>query len=165
VPEALPSALLPPVRPPRSRRTSRVPPSSVRTTAGAGQEDAARDCLPLPRLPVVPERKLREQRRLTANNLDRRVPTAKLNQVVRDAVLAHPPPIHSDKALKVLYCSQPQTHPPLFVFHCNDPDLIQSHYKRFLENTIRQNFDFEGVPLTLEFRSRREGGNEQPPPH
>ncbi|MBV8299647.1 MAG: ribosome biogenesis GTPase Der [Candidatus Eremiobacteraeota bacterium] len=93
-----------------------------------------------------------------AENLDRRVPTAKLNAVVRDAVLAHPPPIQSGKPLKVLYVSQPQTHPPLFVFHVNDPELVSASYKRFLENTIRGEFDFEGVPLTLEFRSRRDEG-------
>jgi GTP-binding protein len=95
-----------------------------------------------------------------AENLDRRVPTAKLNVVVREAVLAHPPPIHSGKPLKILYCSQPQTHPPLFVFHVNDPDLVPASYKRFIENTLRAEFDFEGVPLTLEFRSRREGDDE-----
>jgi GTP-binding protein len=93
-----------------------------------------------------------------AENLDRRVPTAKLNAIVRDAVLAHPPPIHSGKPLKMLYVSQPQTHPPLFVFHVNDPDLVTASYKRFLENTIRSEFDFEGVPLTFEFRSRRDEG-------
>ncbi len=95
-----------------------------------------------------------------AENLDRRVPTAKLNVVVREAVLAHPPPIHSGKPLKILYCSQPQTHPPLFVFHVNDPDLVPASYKRFIENTLRAEFDFEGVPLTLEFRSRRDGDDE-----
>lgn len=95
-----------------------------------------------------------------AENLDRRVPTAKLNVVVREAVLAHPPPIHSGKPLKILYCSQPQTHPPLFVFHVNDPDLVPASYKRFIENTLRAEFDFEGVPLTLEFRSRREGDDQ-----
>ncbi len=95
-----------------------------------------------------------------AENLDRRVPTAKLNVVVREAVLAHPPPIHSGKPLKILYCSQPQTHPPLFVFHVNDPDLVPASYKRFIENTLRAEFDFEGVPLTLEFRSRREGDDD-----
>jgi GTP-binding protein len=95
-----------------------------------------------------------------AENLDRRVPTAKLNVVVREAVLAHPPPIHSGKPLKILYCSQPQTHPPLFVFHVNDPDLVPASYKRFIENTLRAEFDFEGVPLTLEFRSRRDGDDD-----
>ncbi len=94
-----------------------------------------------------------------AENLDRRIPTAKLNAVVRDAVLAHPPPIHSGRPLKMLYVSQPQTHPPLFVFHVNDPELVPSSYRRFIENTLRSEFDFEGVPLTFEFRSRREEGD------
>jgi GTPase len=93
-----------------------------------------------------------------AVNLDRRVPTAKLNAVIRDAVLAHPPPIQSGKPLKVLYVSQPQTHPPLFVFHVNDPELVPASYRRFIENTLRAEFDFEGVPLTFEFRSRRDQG-------
>ncbi len=91
-----------------------------------------------------------------AENLERRVPTAQLNTVIRDAVLAHPPAFSAGKVLRIYYASQPATHPPLFVFHCNDPELVQSHYKRFLENVIRQHFDFEGIPLTLEFRARRE---------
>jgi GTP-binding protein len=90
-----------------------------------------------------------------AHNLDRRIPTAKLNTIVRDAVLAHPPPIQSGKPLKILYASQPQTHPPLFVFHVNDPELVPASYRRFIEHTLRGEFDFEGVPLTLDFRSRR----------
>ena len=96
-----------------------------------------------------------------ANNLDRRIPTAQLNSVVRDAVLAHPAPAIGGKPFKVYYCSQPATHPPLFVFHCNDPELVQSSYRRFLENVIRTNFDFEGVPLTLEFRERRRAAEEE----
>ncbi|MDQ2680049.1 MAG: hypothetical protein M3Y21_03380, partial [Candidatus Eremiobacteraeota bacterium] len=59
------------------------------------------------------------------------------------------------RPFKIYYCSQPASHPPLFVFHCNDPERVQTSYKRFLENTIRTNFEFEGVPLTLEFRERR----------
>lgn len=89
-----------------------------------------------------------------AANLDRRIPTAKLNAVVRDAVLAHPPPMAAGKALKIFYCAQVAAHPPLFVFHCNEPEYIQLSYKRFLENVLRSNFEFEGVPLTLEFRER-----------
>ena len=86
-----------------------------------------------------------------AANLDRRVPTAPLNAALRNAVLAHPAPATSGRLFKVYYVTQPATHPPLFVFSCNDPDLLQSHYRRFLENVIRQHFDFEGVPLTLQF--------------
>lgn len=92
-----------------------------------------------------------------ATNLDRRIPTAKLNEVIRDAVIAHPPPIAQDRALKIYYCAQVSVHPPLFVFHCNEPELVQASYKRFIENTIRQNFDFSGVPLTLDFRERPRG--------
>jgi GTP-binding protein len=87
-------------------------------------------------------------------NLDRRIPTAKLNAVVRDAVLAHPPPMAAGRLLKIFYCAQVAAHPPLFVFHCNEPDGFGSSYKRFIENVLRSNFEFEGVPLTLEFRER-----------
>jgi GTP-binding protein len=90
-----------------------------------------------------------------ADNLDRRVPTPQLNTIVRDAVLAHPAPISGGKPLRVFYSSQPGTHPPLFVMHCNDPELVTASYRRFLENTLRANFDFEGIPLTIEFRERR----------
>jgi GTP-binding protein len=96
-----------------------------------------------------------------AANLDRRVPTARLNELVRDAVLTHPAPAIGGKLFKVYYASQPATHPPLFVFSCNDPDLVQAHYVRFLEHTIREHFDFEGVPLRIEFRPRR-GEDEAP---
>jgi GTP-binding protein len=58
------------------------------------------------------------------------------------------------RALKIFYCAQVAAHPPLFVFHCNEPDSIQPSYKRFLENVLRSNFEFEGVPLSLEFRER-----------
>jgi GTP-binding protein len=89
-----------------------------------------------------------------AENLDRRIPTAKLNAIVRDAVLAHPAPISQDRVFKIFYCSQVAAHPPLFVFHCNEPELIQPSYKRFIENVLRANFDFTGVPLTFDFRER-----------
>jgi GTP-binding protein len=90
-----------------------------------------------------------------ASNLNRRVPTAQLNTVVRDAMYAHPAPAQGGKPLRIYYAAQVAAHPPLFIFHCNDPDLIATSYKRFLENTLRANFDFEGVPLSLEFRARR----------
>ncbi|MBV9719905.1 MAG: ribosome biogenesis GTPase Der [Candidatus Eremiobacteraeota bacterium] len=97
-----------------------------------------------------------------AQNLDRRIPTPQLNTVVRAAMLAHPPPAAGGRLLRIYYVSQPATHPPVFVFHCNDPDLVQNHYKRFLENTIRQHFEFAGVPLTLQFRARRPSNEASP---
>lgn len=76
--------------------------------------------------------------------------------MVRDAVIAHPPSTVSGRVARIYYASQPATHPPIVVLHCNDPDLVQAHYRRFLENVIRRHFDFEGVPLTLRFVARRE---------
>jgi GTPase len=90
----------------------------------------------------------------TVDNLDRRIPTAQLNAVIRDACLTHPAPAKSGKVFRIFYCAQVTAHPPLFIFHCNDPDLATFAYKRFMENTLRANFDFTGVPLTLDFRER-----------
>jgi GTP-binding protein len=89
-----------------------------------------------------------------ATNLERRIPTAHLNSIVRDAVLAHPPPATGGHALKIFYCAQVATRPPLFLFHCNDPDLVQASYRRFLEGILRAADDWTGVPLSFEFRRR-----------
>ncbi len=124
-----------------------------------------RDLVPFARFAPVTFLSAKTHRRLgsllpvvdrVASNLDRRVLTAPLNAALRNAVLAHPAPAAGGRLFKVYYVAQPATHPPLFVFSCNDPDLLQSHYRRFLENVIRQHFDFEGVPLTLQFRPHRE---------
>ena len=124
-----------------------------------------RDLVPFARFAPVTFLSAKTHRRLgsllplvdrVAANLDRRVPTAQLNAALRNAVLAHPAAATGGRLFKVYYVSQPATHPPLFVFSCNDPDLLQQHYRRFLENVIRQHFDFEGVPLSLEFRPHRE---------
>jgi GTP-binding protein len=93
-------------------------------------------------------------------NLDRRVPTPQLNSIIRDAVYAHPAPGHAGKPLRIYYGAQVGTHPPRFLFHCNDPDLATRSYRRFLENTLRANFDFEGIPLTLEFKPRTRDEDE-----
>ncbi|MGH7738432.1 MAG: ribosome biogenesis GTPase Der [Candidatus Tyrphobacter sp.] len=126
--------------------------------------NAVHDLLPFARFAPVTFLSAMTHRRLNsllplvervAANLDRRVPTPALNSTIRDAVLTHPAPAIDGRVLRIYYASQPQTHPPLFVFWCNDPSLVQRSYERFLENTIRQNFDFTGVPLSLEFRPRR----------
>ena len=77
-----------------------------------------------------------------------RITTGELNRFVES--------LHFEER-KIFYATQPGVSPPLFVFVCTDPDAVPSHYKRFLENVLRQEFDFEGVPLTLEFRPRRSG--------
>ncbi len=127
--------------------------------------EAVRDALPFAAFAPIAFLSAKTHRRLgslmplvarVAENLDRRIPTPALNAVVRDAVLAHPPPSMGGRLLRIFYAVQPATHPPLIVLHCNDPDLLQPHYARFLENVIRRHSDFEGVPLTLRFVPRRE---------
>jgi GTPase len=133
--------------------------------AQAELAEAVRQAIPFARFAPITFLSAKTHRRLgslmptvdkVARNLERRVSTPELNAVVRDAVFAHPAPAVGGRIFRLYYASQPATHPPIFLFHCNDPDLVQPHYRRFLENTLRQHFDFEGVPLTLELRARRE---------
>ena len=84
----------------------------------------------------------------------RRVPTAALNKIVRDAISHHAPPSHRGKRLRVFYTSQVATGPPLFLFHVNDRSLVHFSYMRYLENRIRAQFSFTGTPLRLSFRER-----------
>ncbi len=127
--------------------------------------EAVREAIPFASFAPITFLSAKTQRRLgslmpivarVAENLDRRMPTPQLNAIVRDAVIAHPPSTVSGRVARIYYASQPATHPPIVVLHCNNPDLVQAHYRRFLENVIRRHFDFEGVPITLRFVARRE---------
>lgn len=82
------------------------------------------------------------------------VQTAKLNQIVRDAFRTHPPPSFRGKVMKCYYVTQGSVAPPEFVFFVNDPRLIHFSYERFLENTLRGTFGFEGTPIRLTFKPR-----------
>jgi len=90
------------------------------------------------------------------NERARRVPTAKLNQVLKDAVQKHPPPSRPGKWMKFYYVTQADVSPPTFVFFCNEPAGIHFSYRRYLENEFRQAFGFEGTPMRLSFRARDE---------
>ena len=84
----------------------------------------------------------------------KRVTTAQLNSVVRDAVAAHAPPSAAGKKLNILYATQAETSPPTFVFSVNDNALLHFSYQRYLENELRRSFGFEGTPLRLVFKKR-----------
>jgi GTPase len=84
----------------------------------------------------------------------KRVPTAKLNQIVRDAFRTHPPPSFRGKTMKCYYATQAGVAPPELVFFVNDPRLLHFSYERFLENTLRAAFDFQGTPIRLVFKPR-----------
>lgn len=89
-------------------------------------------------------------------NSKRRISMGVLNEIVGDAVQASPPPSVSGQRLKITYCTQIGECPPKFVFFCNNSVLIAKSYARYLENKIRQAFDFEGTPIRLIFRDRSE---------
>ena len=86
----------------------------------------------------------------------KRVPTAMLNSMVRDAVAAHAPPSVVGRKLKILYATQAEISPPTFVFFVNDPALMHFSYRRYLENRLRQSFGFKGTPLRLILKGRGE---------
>ncbi len=87
---------------------------------------------------------------------NKRVSTAQLNKVLKDSVAKHQPPSRPGKWIKFFYATQADTSPPTFIFFCNDPKQIHFSYRRYLENELRDAFGFQGTPLRLSFRSRRE---------
>ncbi|NLF00057.1 MAG: ribosome biogenesis GTPase Der [Anaerolineales bacterium] len=82
-----------------------------------------------------------------------RVPTGELNRVIRDALERHAPS-RQGRPLRIYYASQPGVDPPTFVFHVNDPDLVHFGFERFLENRLRELYQFPGTPIRLLFRRR-----------
>ncbi len=84
----------------------------------------------------------------------KRLPTAEVNNVVKQAVAAHNPPRTGGKQLNILYAVQAEVNPPTFVFFVNDAKLIHFSYQRYLENKLRQSFGFVGTPLRLVFKAR-----------
>jgi len=83
-----------------------------------------------------------------------RVPTAQLNDVVRDAVQKHHPTFIQGKQGRIYYVTQAETNPPTFVFFVNDPDLLHFTYQRYLENRLREVFGFQGTAIRMQFRRR-----------
>jgi GTP-binding protein len=84
----------------------------------------------------------------------KRVPTAVLNKLVREAVAEHAPPSRPGKWLKILYATQADINPPTFIFSVNDAKAIHFSYERYLENKLRATFGFEGTPIRMFFRGR-----------
>ncbi|TAJ18570.1 MAG: GTP-binding protein [Dehalococcoidia bacterium] len=90
----------------------------------------------------------------------RRVQTSELNRVLHRAMAEHGPPTIRHKKLKLYFATQPEVSPPTFVLFVNDPALVHFSYERYLENTLRSAFDFEGTAIRVIFRGRAEGGEE-----
>ena len=89
-------------------------------------------------------------------NNSKRITTGTLNEVIQQAILAQEPPTQKGKRLKILYATQAETNPPTFVVFVNDATLVHFSYQRFLENRLRQAINFEGTPIKLIFKNRKE---------
>jgi len=90
------------------------------------------------------------------NNIKNEVKTNVLNDVIYDSYQLNIPPSYKGKRLKIYFTSQTGIKPPKFTFRVNDKGLVHFSYERYLENKIRENFDFTGTPITLQFKNRRD---------
>ncbi|TXC78822.1 ribosome biogenesis GTPase Der [Luteibaculum oceani] len=83
-----------------------------------------------------------------------KIPTSKLNDVMLEEIERYPPPAIKGKYIRIKYCMQLPTHTPAFAFYCNLPQYVKDPYKRFLENKIRDHFNFHGVPISIFMRKK-----------
>jgi GTPase len=91
---------------------------------------------------------------LVFENRKQRIPTSKFNDFMLKLIENHPPPALKGKYVKIKYCMQLPTPTPQFVFFANLPQYVKESYKRFLENKIRENWDFSGVPIDIYIREK-----------
>ncbi len=88
------------------------------------------------------------------NNRSKKVVTRKLNDIMLPIIENYPPPAYKGKYVKIKFCTQLPTPYPQFAFFCNLPQYVRDPYKRFLENKLREHFDFTGVPITVFMRKK-----------
>jgi len=117
---------------------------------------------PFKDVPIVFVSALTKQRILKAletavevyKNRVRKIATRKLNDMMLPILENNPPPAHKGKFIKIKFVTQLPTHAPSFAFYCNLPQYIKEHYNRFVENKMRENFNFNGVPILVFFRQK-----------
>ncbi len=88
------------------------------------------------------------------NNRAKKIQTRKFNDVMLPIIENNPPPAYKGKFVKIKFCTQLPTPYPQFAFFCNLPQYVRDPYKRFLENKLRENFNFEGVPISVFMRKK-----------
>lgn len=100
--------------------------------------------------------KVLEMAKKCYDNYSKRIPTGVLNDVISKAVLMKEPPVVALKRLKIFYATQVAVKPPKFVFFVNDIQARHFSYERYLENQIRDSFDFKGTGIEIEYRERKD---------
>jgi len=119
-------------------------------------------CEPFTDVPIVFISVLEKQRIFKAietavevyDNRSKKIKTSVLNETMLPIIEAYPPPANKGKYVKVKFCTQLPTPHPCFAFFCNLPQYVKEPYKRFIENKLREKFDFKGVPVTIYFRKK-----------
>jgi len=88
------------------------------------------------------------------SNLKRKIPTSELNEVMLEIIKNNPPPSLKGKHVRIKYVTQLPSAVPSFAFFCNLPQYIKESYRRFIENRLRERFEFTGIPLRVYFRKK-----------
>ncbi len=121
-----------------------------------------REIAPFTDVPIIFTSTITKQRLIKAietavevfENKKRRITTSKLNETMLDIIQQYSPPAIKGKFVKIKYCMQLPTHTPQFAFFANLPQYVRDPYRRYLENKLREIYDFRGVPITIYFRQK-----------
>ncbi len=89
-------------------------------------------------------------------NATREIKTSILNDVIEEAQLLHPAPSYKGRRLKIYFVNQSGIKPPKFTFNVNNKGLVHFSYERYLENTLRKNFELEGTPIVIQFKNKND---------
>ena len=131
-------------------------------TAKAYEAAIRKEIEPFTDVPIIFVSALNKQRIYKAietavevyNNRTKRIPTRHLNEVMLPIIENYPPPAIKGKYVKIKFCTQLPTPMPQFAFFANLPQYVKDPYRRFIENKLRENFDFKGVPIDVYFRQK-----------
>jgi GTP-binding protein len=131
-------------------------------TAKKVEEEIKQKIAPFTDVPIVFVSALHKQRLLKGleaaiqvhKNRSQKIATSVFNEVMLPLIEQHPPPATKGKYIRIKYCMQLPTETPTFVFFANLPQYIKDPYKRYIENQLRQHFDFSGVPIQIYFRQK-----------
>ena len=126
------------------------------------EENIRKEIAPFTDVPIIFISALTKQRIFKAietavevyENRKKKIATSKLNEVMLNIIKQNEPPAYKGKFIKIKYCMQLPTATPQFVFFANLPQYLKDPYRRFLENKLRQTYDFNGVPIVIYFRKK-----------
>jgi len=126
------------------------------------EEQIQKQIAPFTDIPILFVSALEKQRLLKGletaievyKNRSQKISTSDLNETMLEIIEKNPPPATKGKYIKIKYCTMLPTNTPTFAFFANLPQYIKETYKRFLENKIREIYDFSGVPITIYFRQK-----------